>query len=266
MRNVRTLLFAAAAIGQFGLAARSFAQQPQATEVDVELVLAVDVSQSMDFDEHTLQRLGYVEAFRSRDVIDAIASGKRKRIAIAYVEWAGTFPPMYTIPWTIIDGAAAARAFADRLAVQPIYGEKETSISNALYNVASSIEGNNIASQRQIINVSGDGANAVGPPVEKARDDVVKRGIVINGLPMMLNHPMQYYDIPQLDRYYEHCVIGGEGAFVAPVTRREDVTEATRKALAGGKGATPPAVSSNQPRMDCMAGEKAWASAPPQRN
>lgn len=266
MANRSALLAVLAAICAPGFAAAAFAQQQRTNEVDVELVLAVDISQSLDRDEHTLQRQGYIDAFRNRDVIGAIAAGKQKRIAVTYMEWAGDITPFHTIPWTIIDGEASARAFADRLAAQPIYGEQRTSISTALYEAARSIENNNISSKRQIINLSGDGANAVGPPVEKARDEVVERGIVVNGLPIMLNKPREYYDIEQLDRYYSQCVIGGEGAFVAPLTRREDLVEATRKAVAAKSVVAPSADSTSQPPMDCLAGEKAWASAPQQRN
>ncbi len=265
MANWRALLAVVAAIGAASIAAAAVAQQQRATEVDVELVLAVDISRSMDRDEHTLQREGYIKAFRSRDVIGAIATGKKKRIAVVYIEWAGDLSPSHTLPWTIIDGEASARAFADHLAAQPIFGEQRTSISTALYEAARSIENNNIASERQIINLSGDGANAVGPPVEKARDEIIERGIVINGLPIMLNKPREYYDVEQLDRYYEHCVIGGRGAFVLPLARVEDLAEATRKAIAAPV-IVPSAGGANQSPVDCLAGEKAWAANPQQRN
>src|SRR6185503_6418300 len=157
-----------------------------AKRVDLELVLAVDISQSMDQDEHALQRNGYVEAFRHQDVINALTSGPNGRIAVTYMEWAGAFEPIVTIPWTIIDSAGAAHAFADRLENEPIFGEQRTSISTALIKATELIEGNSIASTRQVIDVSGDGANNAGPLVEPVRDEVIKRGIVINGLPIML--------------------------------------------------------------------------------
>lgn len=206
-------------------------QQGAAAQVDLELVLAVDVSQSMDYDEHTLQRMGYVEAFRHKDVINAITSGPRGRIAVMVMEWAGDWDPIDIIPWTILDSETAIRAFADRLEKEPINGEQRTSISNALYSAADRIERNNISSARQAIDVSGDGANNAGPPVEQARDAVLKKNITINGLPIMLNKPMQYYDIDHLDRYYKHCVIGGPASFIVPVFDLKQLAATIRKKL-----------------------------------
>src|SRR4029079_16817746 len=110
--------------------------------VDLELVLAVDVSRSMDMDEQNLQRDGYVAAFRHKDVIDAIASGPHGRIAVSYVEWAGPSFQTTLVPWTIIDGEAAAHAFAGRLAAAPISREHGTSISNGLIYVAPTFDNN----------------------------------------------------------------------------------------------------------------------------
>jgi hypothetical protein len=210
--------------------------------VDLELVLAVDVSRSMDYDEHALQRNGYVEAFRHRDVINALLSGPEGKIAVTYMEWAGEYPPNQLIPWTVIDSAAASHAFADRLAEEEVYGERRTSISTALYEAERLIRDNDIAAHRRVIDVSGDGANNAGPPVAEARDFVLKADITINGLPILLN-PSGYggfgggggfgqgYDIPHLDRYYKHCVIGGEGAFIAPVFNLNQLSATIRKKL-----------------------------------
>lgn len=206
---------------------------PQAqTRVDLELVLAVDISRSMDFDEHTLQRNGYVEAFRHEQVINALLSGPEGRIAVTYLEWAAE--PRQVIPWTIIDSPKAAHDFADKVAAEPVYGERRTSISAALFDAANLIETNDITSHRQVIDVSGDGANNSGLPVEEARDFVLRRGITINGLPILLNvgfGPRQGYDIDHLDRYYKHCVIGGEGAFIAPVFDLKQLSATIRKKL-----------------------------------
>jgi hypothetical protein len=209
----------------------SLAQNQKLKAVDVELVLAVDISQSMDEDEHTLQRMGYVEAFRHKDVINALLSGPEGRIAVTYMEWGGTYDPYTLIPWTIIDSGKAANAFADKLADEPITSEQRTSISNALIGAVRLIEGNDIASHRRVIDVSGDGANNSGPPVEDTRDQVLKRDITINGLPIVLNKPKQYYDIDHLDRYYKHCVIGGPGAFIAPVFSLQQLSATIRKKL-----------------------------------
>jgi hypothetical protein len=227
LRAAATLAIA----GILGFSAPVAAQQTGLKRVDLELVLAVDISQSMDHDEHALQRNGYVEAFRHKDVINALMSGPEGRIAVVYMEWAGDFEPIVTIPWTIIDSEKAARSFADRLEKEPIFGEQRTSISTALIKATTLIQDNDIASHRQVIDVSGDGANNAGPLVEPVRDEVVKRGIVINGLPIMLNKPMEFYDIDHLDRYYKHCVIGGEAAFIAPVYDLKHLASTIRKKL-----------------------------------
>ena len=248
--------------------------------VDLELVLAVDISQSMDQDEHALQRNGYVEAFSHQDVINALISGPNGRIAVVYMEWAGAFEPTVTIPWTIIDSAASAHAFADRLANEPVFGEQRTSISTALIKATELIEQNNLTSTRQVIDVSGDGANNAGPLVEPVRDEVVKRGIVINGLPIMVEKPKEFYDIDHLDRYYKHCVIGGPTAFIAPVFDLKQLAATIRKKLvleiasldidngaaavefAEAKGSLsgvlPAQLKLPTEKTDCQIGEKVW--------
>jgi len=226
------------ALGLFALAtAGSAVSQIQAGQrkADLELVLAVDISRSMDYEEHALQRDGYVEAFRHKDVINALMSGPEGRIAVTYMEWAGEGATYQVIPWTIIDSSNAAHAFADRLAEEQIRGERRTSISTALYAAADLIDRNDIIAFRRAIDVSGDGANNAGPPVEDARGYVLERDITINGLPILLNKPGQGfgngYDIEHLDRYYKHCVIGGEGAFIAPVYDLKHLASTIRKKL-----------------------------------
>jgi hypothetical protein len=267
-----------------GLAAPVTAQQGAMARVDLELLLAVDISQSMDFDEHTIQRQGYVDAFRHKDVINAMLSGPEGKIAVMYMEWAGDFDPIPTIPWTIIDSLAAAKAFADRLEKEPIYGEQRTSISRALLTAQDYILKNNITSHRQVIDVSGDGANNAGRLVEPVRDAVVKNGIVINGLPIMLNKPKEFYDIDHLDRYYKHCVIGGEGSFIAPVFDLRHLSSTIRKklvmeiasldldtgaapiqfadaeepALPGAPGIVKAQLKLPTEKTDCTLGEKVW--------
>lgn len=216
--------------GALMLASPAPAQQGK-IPVDIELVLAVDISQSMDYDEHELQRNGYVDAFRHKDVVNAILSGPEGKIAVTYMEWAGNPQPYEVIPWTIIDSEKAARAFADRLAAEGIAGEQRTSISNALYRAADLIDGNDYVGARKVVDVSGDGANNSGPPVEEARDWVLKRGIVINGIPIMLNKPREYFDIDHLDRYYKYCVVGGPAAFIAPVYDLKQLAATIRKKL-----------------------------------
>lgn len=276
---MRLGLAATAACLSAVFAQNAAAQKPQA--VDLELVLAVDVSQSMDYDEHELQRNGYVDAFRQKDVINAMTSGPRGRIAVTYMEWAGMYEPVQVIPWTVIDSEATAKAFADRLSKEPIYGEQRTSISSALIKATELIETNEFAGARRVIDVSGDGANNTGPQVDLTRDEVIKRRITINGLPIMLNKPREFYDIDHLDRYYKHCVIGGEAAFIAPVYDLKHLTATIRKKLvmeiAGLEVApeTAPIQFAETPspgeeglqrvqlklpteKTDCLIGEKVW--------
>lgn len=267
------------------------AQKQAVTSVDLELVLAVDISRSMDEDEHTLQRDGYVSAFRHKDVINALTGGPEGRIAVTYMEWAND--ARQVIPWTIIDSAKAAHDFADRLAAEPIYGERRTSITRALYEAERLIRENGIDSHRQVIDVSGDGANNTGGSVEEARDFVLKRKININGLPILLHTNGQGgygggynpwgIDIPNLDRYYKHCVIGGDGAFIAPVFDLKQLSATIRKKLVLEiahleiePGAAPvqyadarelpvPGIERAQLKLpteksDCFAGEKARAA------
>ena len=272
LRGVAALAIAAIA----GIAAPVTAQQGGKIRVDLELLLAVDISQSMDFEEHTIQRNGYVEAFRHKDVVDALMSGPEGKIAVMYMEWAGDFDPIPTIPWTIIDSPKAAHDFAERLANEPIFGEQRTSISTALLAAQDYILNNNIISTRQVIDVSGDGANNAGRLVEPVRDAVVKSGIVINGLPIMLNKPKEFYDIDHLDRYYKHCVIGGAAAFIAPVFDLRHLSSTIRKKLvmeiasldiepdmAPIQFAEQPGVFRAQLKLptektDCTIGEKVW--------
>lgn len=272
LRGVAALAIAAIV----GIAAPVTAQQGGKIRVDLELLLAVDISQSMDFDEHTIQRNGYVEAFRHKDVVDALMSGPEGKIAVMYMEWAGDFDPIPTIPWTIIDSPKAAHDFAERLANEPIFGEQRTSISTALLAAQDYILNNNITSTRQVIDVSGDGANNAGRLVEPVRDAVVKSGIIINGLPIMLNKPKEFYDIDHLDRYYKHCVIGGAAAFIAPVFDLRHLSSTIRKKLvmeiaslevepdmAPIQFAETPGITRAQLKLptektDCTIGEKVW--------
>jgi hypothetical protein len=209
----------------------SAAQQGGKIRVDIRLVLAVDVSQSMDYNEHELQKNGYVTAFRDPVVIKAITGGHEGRIAVTYLEWGGAYDPRPTIPWTVIDSPAAAHAFADRLANEPVISEQRTSISNALLASTLLLQQSNFTTHRDVIDVSGDGANNTGPQVDKTRDEVLKQGIVINGLPIMIRPPTQFYDIEHLDRYYKDCVVGGQGAFMAPVFDLKQLAATIRKKL-----------------------------------
>jgi hypothetical protein len=237
------------------------------TRVDLELVLAVDVSLSMDLDEQRLQREGYVAAFRDEEIHKAIVSGSYGRIAVTYVEWAGSITQNVIIPWTILDGAAAARAFADRLEKVPITRARFTSVSSALAFSRGLFASSGAAGVRRVIDISGDGPNNDGLPVVPIRDEVVASGIVINGLPLILKEPTSSFDIPDLDQYYAHCVIGGTGAFLIPVRELSEFKLAIRrKLLLEISGlALPPHIipaqhiaPSEGDGYDCLVGEKRW--------
>src|SRR5690242_20073670 len=187
--------------------------------VDVQLVLAVDVSRSMaslgDM-KQKLQRDGYVEAFRSPEVQKAITSGPYGRIAVTYVEWSSAFYQLIVLPWRVLNDQEDVLAFANDLARAPISREGRTSISGAMYYAAGAFPISGVDSDRRTIDISGDGANNDGSPVNTARDQIVRQGITINGLPILIN-PSPMLGNVQLDDYYHDCVIGGPGAFIVSV-------------------------------------------------
>ena len=205
---------------------------PGSIGVDVELVMAVDISYSMDFDELKLQREGYVEAIASQEFLNALKQGMHGKVAVTLVEWAGVNDQRIVLPWRLIDGPASAQAVAAELAAAPVRRAFRTSISGALLFSAPLFEGNGFTGIRRVIDVSGDGTNNQGPLVTLTRDEVLAKGIIINGLPIMLKEPQPgSVDIKELDIYYEDCVIGGPGAFVVPIREREKFKEAIRTKL-----------------------------------
>ena len=233
------------------------------TRVDLELVLAVDVSYSMDLDEQRLQRDGYVEAFRDPEIIKAIQSGQHGRIAVIYVEWAGWGTHQVVVPWTLVDGQVAAEALAKRLSQAPISRHRRTSLSGAL--TFSELQfGAGFKGERLVIDVSGDGPNNSGPPVGPVRDELVEKGIVINGLPVLLRPggPGTMFDIANLDEYYAACVIGGPGSFMIPIKEKSEFASATRqKLLLEIANREPPPTllrAADRPAPDCMVGEQLW--------
>lgn len=235
-----------------------------AIPVDVELILAVDVSYSMDPEEQALQREGYVEALRSREFLNALHEGAHGKIAVMYFEWAGQFDQKILMPWRLIDGPEAADAVAEELARAPYRRASRTSISGGLTFAKPLFETSGYRGVRRVIDVSGDGANNAGVPVTPVRDDIVAAGITINGLPIMLKRPARgMMDIENLDVYYEDCVVGGPGAFVVPIHERAQFIEATRTKLIleiAGRQPEPRVVptSAKAPRIDCLIGEKMW--------
>lgn len=231
-------------------------------EVDVALVLAVDVSYSMDLDELALQRNGYIEAFRSRELHDAIAKGAIGKIAVTYFEWAGGDFQHIVRPWKVIDGPAAAAAFAEELGEAPTRRGRRTSISAAIDLGVSLIEQSNVSAMRKVIDISGDGANNDGRAVTTARDEAGAKGIAINGLPVMLKQA-SYFDIDNLDVYYKDCVVTGLGAFVIPIRERHQFADATRTKLVREIAEVPPEATVSKAQnagstSSCLAGERQW--------
>jgi hypothetical protein len=233
-------------------------------DVDVELVLAVDISYSMDLDELAMQRDGYVEALTSTEFLNALKQGMHGRVAVTYVEWAGVIDQKVVVPWRLIDGPASSQAVAAEIQKAPIRRAYRTSISGVLGFVAPLFEGSGFRGIRRVIDVSGDGTNNQGPLVTVTRDEVLAKGITINGLPIMFKRPnASTMDIPNLDVYYEDCVIGGPGAFVVPIREREKFKDAIRTKLVLEIAGLQPAprvipAAADAPRISCTIGERMW--------
>ncbi len=236
------------------------------TDVDLELVLAVDVSLSMDLEEQRLQRDGYVAALRDPKVHSAISSGLHGKIAVTYVEWAGANSQATVLGWTIIDSKESAEEVAQKLEQAPISRLRMTSISSALTYSGQQLDASPHRGLRRVIDISGDGPNNSGGPVTPVRDELVEKGIVINGLPVILR-PSQssIFDISYLDRYYADCVIGGPGAFMIPIREKSEFATATRqKLILEISGFEPPPqlipaqFTSDGEETDCTIGEQLW--------
>ena len=232
--------------------------------VDIELVLAVDVSYSMDLDELAVQREGYAQALVSKDFLQALKTGPTGKIAITYFEWAASSDQKIIIPWRVIDGPETADAVSAEILRTPIRRASRTSISGAINFAMPLFEENPHRGLRRVIDISGDGPNNNGTPVTLARDTALEKGIIINGLPIMVKEPsFSTMDIENLDWYYEDCVIGGPGSFVVSIKDREKFKEAIRtKLVLEVAGRTPQRrvvpVAEKEPRVSCTIGEKIW--------
>ncbi len=234
--------------------------------VDLQLVLAVDVSRSMDYNEQRIQRNGYVAAFRSPEVMQAINSGPYGRIAVTYVEWSGAFYQQTLVPWHVVGTPDEVKRFADALAAAPIASDNRTSISAGLQYAAGAFNTSGLDSERRTIDLSGDGPNNEGPTLPPVREYVLKQGININGLPLLLDPSptMGPYGRVSLSDYYEDCVIGGPGSFVIPVLDLKDFAPAIRRKLILEIAGLPPVSEgiipvldslSDRPKIDCLLAE-----------
>jgi hypothetical protein len=236
----------------------------KAAAVDIELILAVDVSYSMDMDELAVQREGYAQAIVSKEFLQALKAGPSGKIAVTYFEWAASNDQKIIIPWRVIDGPETADAVSEEILKTPIRRASRTSISGAINFAMPLFDENPYHGLRRVIDISGDGPNNNGVPVLGARDAALEKGITINGLPIMVKEPSySTMDIENLDFYYEDCVIGGPGSFVVSIKDRDKFKEAIRtKLLLEVAGRTPERpvvpVAEKEPRVSCLIGEKIW--------
>ncbi len=228
--------------------------------VDAAIVLAVDVSGSMDGEELAVQRAGYLDAIRHPDLFRIVAAGQHGKIALSHFEWAGNVREGSTVSWRVIDSAAALELFASEVEALPLRTSFGTSISMAIDYGVAMIESAQFAAESWVIDVSGDGPNNMGPPVAASRDRALARGITINGLPIVLR-PSR--GAPDLEAYYEQCVIGGPGSFVLAARTTEELAPAIRRKLfrelygdAGGQGPERVYRAQGADPVDCMVGER----------
>jgi hypothetical protein len=190
-----------------------------AEKVDLLLVLASDVSRSVDAQKFELQRRGYGQAMSDPRVVEAIRSGSNGRIAVCFIEWSGVMSQKLVIDWTIISDADSARQFGDRILEAPRSFADRTSISAAIDFAMGHLDKSPFEAARRTIDVSGDGTNNSGRDVAAARDEALARGVTINGLVILSDRPLawnpEHTNPPGgLDNYYRQNVVGGPRAFV----------------------------------------------------
>jgi hypothetical protein len=266
--SIGAALTAAALVGGdvASVAAPNTAQFAQKGEmqVDVELVLAVDVSYSMDLEELAIQREGYAQAVVSPDFLNALKAGPHGKVAITYYEWAAAHDQKTIIPWRIIDGPESADAVAAEIMKAPLRRASRTSISGAINFGMQVLSESPYKGLRRVIDISGDGPNNNGEPVLIARDAALEKGITINGLPVMVKQASYAtMDIEKLDLYFEECVIGGAGAFVVPIKDRTKFKEAIRTKLVLEVAGLQPVgrvipAQTREERISCTIGEQLW--------
>ena len=201
--------------------------------VDLELVIATDVSRSVNAEESMLQRDGVAQAFRSAEVIEAIERGALGKISVVYVDWSTEYITKVVVDWQIIEDRTTATRFAETLAQAPRTWGQRTSISSALILATALIETNNLEGTRRVIDISGDGPNNFGLSLAPVREETLAKGIIINGLPIIVAGAefggRGYF--PDVDKYYQRCVIGGSGAFIVVAKGFEDFAAAIRRKL-----------------------------------
>jgi hypothetical protein len=228
------------------LLATAIAPAARAAEaVDLLLVLAADVSRSVDSAKFKLQREGYAAAIANGRVIDAIRSGRNQRIAVLFMEWSGNGNQKVVIDWTVLDGPKTAQAFADQLLELPRAFADRTSISGGIEGAMAQFTRAPFTAERRTIDVSGDGTNNAGRDVAQARDEALRLGITINGLVILSETPMpwnpEHTNPPGgLAKYYRDNVTGGPGSFVIEAKDFNSFGEAIiKKMIAEIADATP---------------------------
>ncbi len=213
--NRRPLTLLIAALGLLAAAGPG-----RAASVDLELILAVDASSSINYSEFALQMNGLAAAFRDENVIAAIEAGKQGAIAVSVLQWSSPGAHRIAPGWTLIRDAASARAFADTLDNTPRFIKSGgTGISAMLAFAAPQFRDNGFEGTRRVIDISGDGRDTHGPHLNLSRDPAIAAGITINGLPILT-------DEPDLDRYFSAEIIGGPGAFTVPAATYGDFASA----------------------------------------
>jgi hypothetical protein len=237
------------------------------TAVDLELVIAVDVSNVMNRERLALQREGYAEAITSREFLQALKGGPKGKVAITYLEWSGSDYQKVIVPWRTVDGPEAAAEVAAGLMKSPRTMQSRTSISGAISFAKSLFDKNPDQGTKRVIHVSGDGPNNNGPPVPVARDAVLAGGIVIDGLVIMLQGPqLPHTDIDHLDHYYEDCVTGGPGSFAKAVNDAGHLKDVIRSMLVSEVTGVMPeqagiSRAGQEPRLSCTIGEDMYEQA-----
>ena len=220
------------------LLAFCFASVPLRAEepVDLLLVLAADVSRSVDHAKFQLQREGYAAAIADKRVLEAISSGRHRRIAVCFIEWSGSSAQQVVIDWSVISDESSARKFGDQLLELRRSFAERTSISGGIDFSMLQFERAPFQASRRTIDISGDGTNNSGRDVTLARDAAIAKGVTINGLVILSDRPMawnpEHTNPPGgLVNYYRENVIGGPGAFVVAAENFESFGQAIIKKL-----------------------------------
>lgn len=215
------------------LACTSGARAAEPMAVDLALVLAVDVSMSVDQSEAVTQRAGYIHALRDKRIASAIKGGPIGRIAITYIEWSSPYHQVVILPWRVVSDEASAKKMADDLEATPYVPGTTTSISGGIDFSVKQFRTSDYEPSRKVIDISGDGYSDFGRPVADARDDAVKDGITINGLAVLTPRANNFRQPApsDLDAYYRDNVIGGPGSFYLAVLKLEDFSRSVLQKL-----------------------------------